>query len=200
MAGAPSEMLPSSLEPGCGGASADGVLPTSLPSSAPKWPPGAAEAAACLEREGFVEVEVMETAYIANCDMQMRVFYHAQRRRVAALAVFGDRAIGPPGAVHGGAVFSVADHLFALLTNTTQKCRTFTANQSISLRRPVATGQLVRFDCWLDNVEERKGSQKLSVAFSVTAADAPQRVCSEGAGLWIAKLGTECAVRCVPKL
>eukprot|EP01065_Artemidia_motanka_P017364 TRINITY_DN20834_c0_g1_i1.p2 TRINITY_DN20834_c0_g1~~TRINITY_DN20834_c0_g1_i1.p2 ORF type:complete len:162 (+),score=61.87 TRINITY_DN20834_c0_g1_i1:73-558(+) len=138
-----------------------------------------------LVSRGYRLIPQKNTRYIRANDLTMRILYDEKAGRGAAVARFGNDTEGPPDVVHGGALFSVADHLLAFLTNETQKCRTFTANQGVNYRNPAPLGAVVVFEAWVEKVEERPRMRKLSVAF--TSALESGKTCVEGTGLWIAK-------------
>eukprot|EP00756_Hemistasia_phaeocysticola_P060060 Hpha_TRINITY_DN37302_c0_g1::TRINITY_DN37302_c0_g1_i1::g.103734::m.103734 len=132
-------------------------------------------------------VQMVIAPFVAKADLDIEL-YNAAGGKSTAIVKFGKGTEGPPGRVHGGAIFTVADFLLAYHTNHNQGCLCFTAHQDIDYRGAVNLGETVRFDAWIDKVDDRGKMRKLTVRFE-GKVEGQSKVCAEGTGLWIAKVG-----------
>lgn len=91
---------------------------------------------------------------------------------------FGDRAQGPPGFAHGGALASVLDELMGIAA-WQQDLDVVAAELTLKYRQPTPLWTELQLRAWVDRIEGRRAY----IASEVTLADGT--VCCEGSGTFV---------------
>jgi acyl-coenzyme A thioesterase PaaI-like protein len=125
-----------------------------------------------LLSDGFVPAVFNKGAvFLSNIDVRSQIYFNLVERRLVAFSYFGERVQGPPGIVHGGAIFSVVDTMLALCACRSMDCLAFTANISIDYRGPLKLCQWLQTDVRVDKVEKEK---KVFLQFEAATITAPR--------------------------
>lgn len=107
-----------------------------------------------------------------------RYFVGAPDGEVQGHVHFGDRAQGPPGFTHGGALASVLDEIMGI-TAWQQNLDVVAAELTLRYRQPTPLWTELLLRSWVDRIEGRKAF----ISSEVTLADGT--VCCQGTGVFV---------------
>ena len=159
------------------------------PASDPPPPMPEAFATLCKKLEsddGFESAVVLapDSNFLHRIEGEKRMYVNTDVRKVVGFFSVGASAEGPPGMVHGGALFTMVDNTLGVCACRSMACLCFTANVSINYRAPSYLGAWLRVEAEVDRVEKEK---KVFLKFAAYGPDETKLV--EGTSLFIAKLG-----------
>ena len=163
------------------------AVPVPASSGGERSPPPALQMhLAALLADGFVPItpNIRRPNFTSALDGEMRCYFSAARKKIVTFVYFGDLVQGPPGIVHGGAVFTVVDMSLAICVSRVCQRLGFTANIAINYRSPARLRDWIVVDAAVERVEKEK---KVFMTFtakriecSAAAAVAPPEQAKEG--------------------
>ena len=127
-----------------------------------------------LESENFVLVEGIAPVFAENSeavapvppaqnpDFLYRIegpkltFVNTDLRRVVSFCYVGNNAEGPPGMVHGGALFTMVDNALSVCACRSLVAICVTATVSINYLAPMYLGSWLRVEAEINRVEKKK--------------------------------------------
>jgi acyl-coenzyme A thioesterase PaaI-like protein len=135
------------------------ALPAPAAAAESRSPPAALQRhLAALLADGFVPIvpNVGRPNFTTTLDGEMRCYFSAAQQRLVTLVYFGDLVQGPPGIVHGGALFTIVDMSLAICVSRVCQRLGFTANVAINYRSSARLRDWVVVDVAIERVEKEK--------------------------------------------
>ena len=96
------------------------------------------------------------SSFLADSDrVRLRFWWHESREQFEARAWFGPGAEGPPGHIHGGAIFAVMDEVMGAAA-WAGGMKVFAAHVAIRYTEMLPLDNIVKVQVWQDRTEGRK--------------------------------------------